>query len=180
MVVRNIKIIFIGEKESGKSSLITTYMFGHPILHRKPLLFGSYCKVEIIDDQEFQLNICDTSGEQEFLRLQSMSYLDADLLVLCVDATKNNGLMRSREYAKIIKTANVPSVLCLTKSDIPKSIREEEIKEFVKAYNMNSFVYSTINDNREVKKAFETIIYYARSSSLVKESNFCGIFQCCC
>lgn len=100
-------------------------------------------------------------------------------MVLCVDCTNKHGLLRNREYAKIIKESNVPSVLCITISDISKNITDNEIKDFVRTFNMNAFVYSTINDTREVKKAFEAMINHAKSNSIVKESNFCGIFKCC-
>lgn len=179
MAFKTIKIIFLGEKGSGKSSLISLYLFGRPIMHKKPILFGSYCKTEVINDKEFQLNLCDTSGEQDFLRLQSMSYLDADLLVLCVDIAQRGGLKRAEDYAVKIKDSNVPTVLCLTKIDLESTVEERDIKEFVKKYQMNGSIKSTITDTALIKDAFEQMIHHARSNILLKEGSCCNIFKCC-
>lgn len=178
MTIRNIKIILLGEQGSGKSSLISSYLFGHPVVPRKPILFGSYCRNATVQGEDFRLNICDSSGEQDFLRLQTMSYLDADLLVICVDSTQKKGLRRAEEYAEKTKESQVPVILCMTKIDLAAGVEDKEIKKFVEKYQMNGVLKCTSNNHKMVVETFENMIEYAKAGTFLMNRSCCGVFNC--
>lgn len=177
---RNMKIILLGESGSGKSSLISAYLFGQPILPKKPIIFGSYCRDITVRDEDFRLNICDSSGEKSFTRLQSISYLDADLLVICVDASKQGCLKKAEEYAEKTSKSNVPVILCVNKIDLDSRLQDSEIKGFVEKYSMNGYIRCTANDNKKVVEAFERMIFFAKAKAITKPSGCLTKCNWCC
>ncbi len=41
---KNIKVVLVGLAGSGKTSLITSFLYGHTIVPEKPILYGTFSK----------------------------------------------------------------------------------------------------------------------------------------
>lgn len=173
---RIIRILFVGEKGSGKSSIISTFLFKHPVLPKKPIIFGSYCRDVILHGQNLKVFVCDTNGEHDFVRSLEMSFLEADLVAICVDITARSSLERAELYARESIKSNIPRVLVLTKTDLLTEIDEKKYSKFVKKFGLNGYVKINSLQNKSVKKAFEMLIEIASDEVIMQNSN---CFACC-
>lgn len=173
---RNIKIILLGTTGSGKTSLITTLLYGHMQTPAKPTLFGSYTKDFELHNQKYKLNVCDTSGAKEYTKLQEMSFLDADILVVCVASNDLAGLRSNEEYVRQASGGRLPVVLCLTKTDQGIKIPKKDTEAFAKQYKLHGVIECTALDSESVRKVFETLIEISVSEQPIEVG---GCFRCC-
>lgn len=176
---RTLKIILLGHTNTGKTTLITSFLYGYPIIPKKPVLFGAFYKEIMIDDREYKINVCDTSGSTEFLRLQEISFLDAHLIVLCVDSSDRTSLADSEEWIKHFKGVNIPIVLCLTKCDLPRGISSSDIDRYINKYRIDGYVETDGNDNRKVRQCFKKMILMAEKGKNMNVRFCWNIFKCC-
>lgn len=170
---KDLKIIFIGDMNTGKTFLISSFIFGHSIVPKKPILFGSYYKEMEYKGEIYRLRICDTSGSREFIRLQEMSYLDADLLVLCVDGSQATSLKSAECYAMQSKKARLPVMLCITKVDLGMNLSRPSINEFISKHGINNEVQCSASDKRSIMVAFEKIMEACLEGVFI-EPRMCG------
>lgn len=176
---RTLKIILLGSRNTGKTTLITSFLYGYPIIPKKPMLFGAFYKEMVINEKSYRVNVCDTSGSAEFLRLQEISFLDAHLIVLCVDSSEKDGLGSSEEWTKHFKQANIPVILCLTKCDLPRAASSSDIDRYISKYKIDGYLETKGHDSQNVRRCFKKMILMAEKG---KEMNvkFCwNIFRCC-
>lgn len=175
---KDLKIIFVGDTNAGKTFLISSFIFGHSIIPKKPILFGSYYKEVDYKGEAYRMRICDTSGSREFIRLQEMSYLDADLLVLCVDGSQTTSLKSAECYAAQSRKARVPVMLCIMKMDLGLSLSRSFIDTFVKKYGINSEIQCSASDKRSVVLAFERMVETCLEDVFIESEGCWGIFWC--
>lgn len=175
---KDLKVIFVGDTNAGKTFLISSFIFGHSIVPKKPILFGSYYKEVKYKEETYRMRICDTTGSREFIRLQEMSYLDADLLVLCVDGSQAASLKSAECYAAQARKARVPVMLCITKTDLGMNLSRSTIDTFIKKYGINSEIQCSASDKKSVVLAFERMIDTCLEDVFI-EPGICGrIFWC--
>lgn len=176
---RNIKIVLMGNTGTGKTSLITSFLYGHPLVPRKPILFGAFYKEIELRETQYKLNLCDTSGSKELMKLQEMTFLDADLLVVCTALNDRAGLKSAEMYVESCAKAKVPVLLCITKTDLDRAVTRQEIEDFAEYHKLNGIVECSANDNQSVRLAVEEMIEHA-VSGIVRERGCCRmIFRCC-
>lgn len=176
---KEMKVIFIGDAEAGKTFLISSFIFGYPVIPKKPILFGTYSRHIAYNNNTYKLRICDTYGSPEFMRLQEMSYLDADVMVLCIDGTDIASLKNAERYAIQSKKARVPIVLCITKVDRGVKLSDSQLISFKNKYRLNSVVKVSVYDKKSVEYAFEKMVDTSINDKFI-ESSYCGkIFSCC-
>ncbi|ELA41047.1 small GTP-binding protein domain protein [Vittaforma corneae ATCC 50505] len=176
---KNIKIVLMGNTGTGKTSLITSFLYGHPVVPKKPILFGAFYKEIEVQETQYKLSLCDTSGSKELIKLQEMTFLDADLLVVCTALNDKTGLKSAEMYAESCAKAKVPILLCLTKADLGSAITRQEIEDFVEHHKLNGIVQCSANDSQSVRQAIERMIEYA-NLGIVLERGYCRrVFRCC-
>ncbi|KAL6121057.1 Rhob [Nucleospora cyclopteri] len=143
-----IKIVFVGESNSGKSSIIKKYLQLETI--KKPTIFDNYRvkyvsqkkrtdqiksyndinekpasnfnshlkqRVNLANTENTFFNICDTSGKEEMERLMRMSYLNADVFVLCIECHNLKDNVYYKKLIQSLQKTNKPIVLAATKCD---------------------------------------------------------------
>lgn len=129
-----IKIVFVGEPNTGKSQIIKKYLNLEHI--SKPTVFDSYRVVYTPGDNsstpnstDVLLNICDTTGTEEMQRLIKMSYLDADVFILCIESHNLKDNLYYQSIIKELRVANRPIILAVTKCDktLAKKNKKSEI-----------------------------------------------------
>jgi small GTP-binding protein len=80
------KIILLGEKSVGKSSLITRYIMDTFDSYQPPTIGTAfYSKHLTINDQYIKLMIWDTCGEEKFRAISSLYFKDSDAAILVYD-----------------------------------------------------------------------------------------------
>lgn len=173
-----LKILLLGGIGCGKTTLVTSFYYGHPIYPEKPVLYGAFSKDLQIGERSFSLNVCDTAGAKEYGHLRKMAFLDADLLVLCVSGDDRNGLNGAEEFIHCSSDEKYTGklVLCLTKSDLGIAIPKEEVDAFTSKNRIKKVVECAANDNKSVRSAFEKFVEVAISEEDSTKYSCC--FNC--
>lgn len=156
----DLKIIILGSEQSGKSSIISAFLFGEQLLPKKPFIFASYSKEVELNKTRYQLRLCDTSGSNEIATLQRMGFLDCNIIGICVDGTNINWPRRAELFLEEAKKAIVPVVVLITKMDIRK-VNKEELEQFKKRNPNIPTMEVNAKDQRCVKKVLNKMIEIA-------------------
>lgn len=210
-----IKIVFVGENNTGKSEIIKKYLNLESI--SKPTIFDTYRikyvykknaenktyakNKEYTDNFNIFLNICDTSGSEEVERLVKMSYLDADMFVLCIECTD---LKDNVYYQNIINNLNKSGksiILAVTKVDKAKcnttnttDLQDENVqnsvannfdvvnlnaKEIVKKYKLTSYILVSSKRKKSINAVFDEAVRIYFTDDEVENAGCYNCFGCC-
>lgn len=174
---RLLKILFVGEPKCGKTSLISSYIKGVASTGHKPTLFENYTKDIEVDNVQYKLHICDTSGLSDFYRLKRMSYLNTDVFVVCIDYGEENSLHKTEKWIEDIRKSNAPIVLCLTKADGERLLSQEEIHQFALKHGIQGIAECSVNNKKSLKNLFETAVRVVLEEVPQESYSYCGF--CC-
>ena len=105
----------------GKSGLIITYTTGTFPDGYIPTIFDNYSQVISVDGVEVELALWDTAGQDEYARLRTLSYSDANIFLICFSLVSPCSLENVRD--KWVPELNhyaghVPKILVGTKEDL--------------------------------------------------------------
>lgn len=81
----NIKIVVVGDKRSGKTSLVSRIISGTFTYQYKPTVIDEYKTKVKYEAQNVEIELIDTSGEDDYKRLRCLFYEDTDVFLLCSD-----------------------------------------------------------------------------------------------
>lgn len=123
MAPRNkpIKITAVGDGLVGKTCLLITYTKKKFPVEYIPTVFDNYTTSIYLDEQEFDITLWDTAGQEDYERLRPMSYPNTDCFLLCFSISARNSYKNvlSKWYPELKHHCpNVPIVLVGTKSDL--------------------------------------------------------------
>ncbi|KAI5149404.1 Ras-like protein gene family, member A [Enteropsectra breve] len=180
MDVPQIKVVFLGESKCGKTSIINRHLRGAKPSTHKPTIFENYSHVVEVDGKQVHMHICDTGGHSDYERLKKMSYLDANLFVLCIDYSRAKGLEEAEQTLPEIKATGCPVLLCLTKTDKGKKISKEAVQSFVNKHGIVAVHECSIHNKSSLKKLFEGIAKGGTHRRPDAAQNVCmKLFFCC-
>ncbi|MDE5617821.1 MAG: GTPase Era [Ureaplasma sp.] len=157
------KITIIGKPNVGKSSLLNALVDNKiSIVNKKPQATRNNV-LAILESDEYYLQILDTPGFHKehnkldtFLNSQvKQSLKDADLIYFLVDPTRPLN-EEDHNLLKILKNLDIPKILVITKSDL---IKLDKIQNLINDVNkINEFNYSVsinIYDAQSLKKLLD-------------------------
>ena len=119
--MRSIKCVVCGDGEVGKSGLIITYTTGSFPEGYIPTIFDNYSQCINVDGVDVELALWDTAGQDEYARLRTLSYTDANIFLICfslaspcsLDNVTDKWVPELNHYAE-----HVPKILVGTKEDL--------------------------------------------------------------
>ena len=160
------KICLIGDWGVGKTSLIRKFVFDQfddkyistlgTKVSKKRIQF-KVAENEIID---MNLMIWDIMGQEEFRKIQLMSYKNANGAILVCDLTRKetlNNITKWRSDLFSVAT-EIPIIILGNKSDLTEKIQfnANELAEIAKEYNVESYITSA-KTGENVEKSFINI-----------------------
>ncbi|KAJ7132143.1 P-loop containing nucleoside triphosphate hydrolase protein [Mycena epipterygia] len=77
------KVVVCGDGACGKTSLLNVFTRGFFSQVYEPTVFENYVHDIYIDDQQVELSLWDTAGQEEFDRLRSLSYAETHVIMIC-------------------------------------------------------------------------------------------------
>ena len=125
----------VGDGKVGKTSLITAYGEDRFPEEYIPTVADNYKgKVEVEND-EIDLTIWDTAGQDEFSDLRPLSYNNADVFVICFSLSDKESLDNAvdkwkKEIFHLGPSKDIPIVLCGTKSDLRDECNNNNLKSY--------------------------------------------------
>ena len=142
----NINIIMLGSGGVGKSAITVRYISHHFIQFYDPTIEDSYRTLKTINGQEYQINVTDTAGQEEYSALRDMYIRQSEGFILVFSLTSltsltdlylfKDSIYRILDYEPNIDNLNIndsnyiPILLCGNKKDLisERKINYEDMK----------------------------------------------------
>lgn len=115
------KLVVVGDGNSGKTCMLIAFVDGDFRETYVPTIFESTVADVQLDDEQIQLALWDTAGQEEYDRLRTLSYPDSNVILVCfaidnpdsLDNVYDKWLHEIRHYCR-----GVPFLLIGTKNDL--------------------------------------------------------------
>lgn len=92
-----LKVVVIGDIVCGKTCLLMVYCNNKFPPKYVPKVFKNYVKELTVDEHDFELQICNTAGQEEYDRLRPLSYAKSDVILVCYSIDSPNSYENVRE-----------------------------------------------------------------------------------
>jgi len=180
------KVILAGDKNVGKSSLISRFCDNSFDEHMKETIGVAFKRKKVIlieNNSEFALglNIWDFGGEEKYRKLFPSYAYGANAALLLFDTTNEKSLHGLANWVKIIEdncTPNVVKLLIATKIDLKekREVSKKKAMEYCNNYNWCKEIIKTSSKTGEyVEDTFLTLAKKLLKRNLQKCKD-CGTF----
>ena len=172
--IKKIKIILIGEKGSGKTSLIKRYVKNQFDASEQESGSAEQSKtIDIDSNLAVELTIGDTAEEEKLGKFTKNYYKDAHGALVVFDLTNQQSFQNLKSWMEEIHS-NAPEdiVLCIigNKSDLTadRKVKNEDAKDLAKD---NIYYEVSAKNGNNVSLAFEQLIYGIIEKQKEEEKN---------
>ncbi|KAK9879649.1 hypothetical protein WA026_006714 [Henosepilachna vigintioctopunctata] len=146
---KNIKITVVGDGIVGKTCLLISYTENRFPEEYIPTVFEHYGQKIIVDDEEYNMTLWDTAGQEDYERLRPLSYPHTDCFLVCFSVDQglasyenvitkwvpevrhHNPLSSIILVATKIDLRDDPTVSCYTRQDGKKLKRKVRANAYV-------------------------------------------------
>uniref|UniRef100_A0A3Q1F0X7 GTP-binding protein rhoA-like n=1 Tax=Acanthochromis polyacanthus TaxID=80966 RepID=A0A3Q1F0X7_9TELE len=180
------KVVVVGDRDSGRTSLIITYTTGEYPESFLPKTVDSTFANAVFEGQAFQLSILDTSGTEDYPRLRPLSYAYADVVLICYDVMSPSSFdnVFQRWYPEVKQICvGVPIILVGCKTDLRSDkFLEEELwslgqnyikytqgEEARRKINAAAYLECSAKCNENVQNVFREATKQALMATRVKD-----------
>ena len=115
------KMVTVGDGSCGKTCLYTSFVKDRFPVDYLPRVFESYVGDIRVDGKTVELAFWDTVGDEEYDRLRPLSYIDADVILMCFSIDSPESLAKVFEkWAPEVRyfCPDVPIILIGNKKDL--------------------------------------------------------------
>lgn len=157
------RICVVGSGGVGKSCVTIQFLRQRFSEYYDPTIEESYRKPVTVDDEEYQLEIVDTAGQEEFtsFRDSSLSHGDGFLLVFAIISLSSWGELKSlREKIQRVKDSDTtPMVIIGNKADLrnERTVTTEEAEEYCNAVNC-PYLETSAKTGHNVAESFHQVV----------------------
>ena len=160
-----IKVILLGETGVGKTNIINIATNQNFEPEEKTTIVSSFSKVILkIKKKQYQLNIWDTIGQEQFRQLTKLFYNNSKIVIFVYDITSKESFNELKNYwVKDIESKlgnNIIKGLIANKSDLflYEQVKEEEGEEYAKSINAKFLMFSAKDDSTQKILDFFSIL----------------------
>ncbi|XP_070819943.1 rho-related GTP-binding protein RhoF-like [Chaetodon trifascialis] len=117
------KVVIVGDKRCGKTSLFAVYTTGVFPEEYVPTVFDESVVNLRYEGQHCRLHVFDTTGQEDYARLQPLSYHDANVVLICYDVISPSSFENifMKWFPEVQHFCNgVPIILVGCKADLRK------------------------------------------------------------
>jgi len=127
MISKTYNFVIVGDSIVGKTSLLVAYTTNTFSFDYIPTIVDNYCSNIYIDGKYYNINLWDTTGHEEYVRLRSLTYHMTDVFILCYSIISKTSLenIKNHWYKELqLYSPSTPIILVGTKVDLRKNIDE--------------------------------------------------------
>eukprot|EP01120_Amphizonella_sp_Union-15-10_P005984 TRINITY_DN1850_c0_g2_i1.p1 TRINITY_DN1850_c0_g2~~TRINITY_DN1850_c0_g2_i1.p1 ORF type:complete len:188 (+),score=41.44 TRINITY_DN1850_c0_g2_i1:38-601(+) len=155
-----LKVLIIGDSSVGKSSLLVQYTEGN-FTDTFISTIGVDFKIQTLNmnGQRVRLQIWDTAGQEKFRTITSSYYRGTHGVIVVFDLSNQETFDHVQNWmAEIDKSCGtkVKKLLVGNKSDLEKTVSEEQIKELIENENI-PYIETSAKNCSNVKEAFKKL-----------------------
>jgi small GTP-binding protein len=164
------KIVVFGAGAVGKSALTIQFVQGYFITDYDPTIEDSYKRVLAVDNENIQLDILDTAGQDDFapMRTSYMRQGKGFIIVYAIDdrASFEEVEVFHRDLTRTKGTSNVPVVICGNKCDLEEKrvVSKAEGEELASKLAAQFYETSALA-NINIENAFRALVKETRKQS---------------
>ncbi|KAH0794834.1 Ras GTPase [Histomonas meleagridis] len=158
-----IKVVVFGAGAVGKSALTIQFVQGYFITDYDPTIEDSYKRVLLIGDENIQLDILDTAGQDDFapMRISYMRQGKGFIIVYAIDDRSSFDEVEvfHRDITRTKGTQQVPIVICGNKCDleVKRMVNKSEGEELAQKIGAIFFETSALA-NIHIEDAFSELV----------------------
>ncbi|BGP55549.1 hypothetical protein JCM8202_001653 [Rhodotorula sphaerocarpa] len=158
------KVALLGSRSVGKSSLTVQFVDQHFVDSYYPTIENTFTKIVKHKGSEYQLDIIDTAGQDEFSILSSRHAVGLHGWILVYSVSSRSSFeMCSIIREKILNYTGrekVPMVLVGNKSDlaVQRQVTKEEGTALAANWGLTSFVETSARTGENVNRVFDLIV----------------------
>ena len=158
-----IKVILLGETGVGKTNIINIATNQNFEPEEKTTIASSFSKVILkIKKKQYQLNIWDTIGQEQFRQLTKLFYNNSKIVIFVYDITSHKSIDELKNYwVKDIESKlgnDIIKGVVANKIDLylEEEVKEDEGEEFAKSIDAKFLTISAKTDNPDKFKKYIT------------------------
>jgi len=172
---KNLKVVVVGDGAVGKTSLLISYTTQSFPTEYVPTVFENFNAVQPYLDQNVNMNLWDTAGQEEYDKLRPLSYPNTDAFIICysVDSKPSYINVKEKWIGEVREAApKSPFILVCTKTDLrddPKAAAEmnrrgesfltpEQGKELQEAIGAKVYMECSAKNRNGVEEVFQTAV----------------------
>jgi small GTP-binding protein len=162
------KIVVFGSGAVGKSALTIQFVQGYFISDYDPTIEDSYKQCLAVDGETIQLDILDTSGQDDFAPMRN-SYMRQGKGFIIVYAIDDRGSFDEVEefYRNLVRTkgpSNIPLVICGNKCDLKDQRVVSKVEGEELALKLSAvFLETSARENLNIEAMFRALVKEIRS-----------------
>ena len=170
-VMECIRMMIVGDRDVGKTSLLATYISGTFPNEYVPLTLDRYSVIDTFKESKVHLNLFDSGREEDYHRIKFFSVLEPSVFLLCfsVDSLASYECIEKILFPEIFTLCpKVPVVLVATKCDL----REGKSADPAEASSSDMFI--NYEKGLQLSKNIGAVDYVECSS--LKNDNVKAVF----
>jgi len=161
MYETNLGILLLGDSDSGKTSLLMRYIKNvYKDTYVSTVGLDQYVKKLKIDEEDVNLHIMDTSGQERFKSLSQTYYKKADGIIFVFDVTNRESFEGMKFWLTDVLNYNsdIVYVIVGNKIDLTNSIlvNENDIKA-EEIFKNSKYFETSAKNNINIEKPFEEL-----------------------
>jgi small GTP-binding protein len=174
--MKHIKCVVVGDGAVGKTCLLLSYTTNAFPNEYIPTVFDNYSANVMVEDQQINLQLWDTAGQEDYKKLRPLSYPQTDVFVICfslvaptsLENVQNMWIPEVKEHCP-----TTPYILVGMKSDLRDQLgqhadeyKSKEIEpvpsskgeEMKKTINAQAYIECSARTQYNLKEVFEQAI----------------------
>lgn len=162
-MVKARKFAVVGSRSVGKSSMIVRFVEDYFVESYYPTIENQFSRNFIYKNQEYEIEILDTAGQDEFSMINEKHLVGIHGYILIYSVTSR----QSFEVIEVIRdkilnsigTDSIPMVLLGNKSDLnyQRQVETSEGQDLANQFNCK-FLETSVKDNLNINKLVECLI----------------------
>ena len=129
MTINEFKVVVLGERSVGKTSLALRYLEGH-FAETQLSTIGAYFlskKVTYPDNSSGKMQLWDTAGQERFRSVAPMYYKNTDAAIVCYEVGDDKSFDKMKDWVSDLQNGvsdlrNLVLVVCCTKIDRTREV----------------------------------------------------------
>lgn len=157
------KVIMVGSGGVGKSALTLQFMYDEFVEDYEPTKADSYRKKVILDNEEIQVDILDTAGQEDYAAIRDNYFRSGEGFLCVFSITEQESLSAAHELREQILRVknddNIPFLLVGNKADLEdrRVISHEAASEQASSWNV-PYVETSAKTRHNVDLVFDQLL----------------------
>jgi small GTP-binding protein len=162
--MKHIKGVVVGDGAVGKTCLLLSYTTNAFPGEYIPTVFDNYSANVMVEDQQINLQLWDTAGQEDYKKLRPLSYPQTDVFVICFSLVAPTSLENVQNmWVPEVKEhcPTTPYILVGMKSDL-----RDQFGQHIEEYKSKGWEPVSASKAEEMKKAIGALAYIECSARI--------------